>query len=217
MLLNIPKNVKRPEKKRFYILDGLLYCGDCKHRIMIRYQNKTGRSYTTCNYYRTYSKYQVCTTHTNNYEILERVILDNIKDVCKKYLSKSKIKDVIEKINFKDNSLIVKKQIENLEITNIKLIENLDKTYLDKLKGIIDESQYLRIKETLEKEIKNNNLSIDYLKEQKVLDQNDKVTKYLNEFLDLDNLSRKLLMTLVEKIYIYQDKRIDIIFTFTNS
>ena len=213
----LPKNVKRPEKKRFYILDGLLYCGDCKHRIMIRYQNKTGRSYTTCNYYRTYSKYQVCTTHTNNYEILERVILDNIKDVCKKYLSKSKIKDVIEKINFKDNSLIVKKQIENLEITNIKLIENLDKTYLDKLKGIIDESQYLRIKETLEKEIESNNLSIDYLKEQKVLDQNDKVTKYLNEFLDLDNLSRKLLMTLVEKIYIYQDKRIDIIFTFTNS
>ena len=213
----LPKNVKRPEKKRFYILDGLLYCGDCKHRIMIRYQNKTGRSYTTCNYYRTYSKYQVCTTHTNNYEILERVILDNIKDVCKKYLSKIKIKDVIEKINFKDNSLIVKKQIENLEITNIKLIENLDKTYLDKLKGIIDESQYLRIKETLEKEIKNNNLSIDYLKEQKVLDQNDKVTKYLNEFLDLDNLSRKLLMTLVEKIYIYQDKRIDIIFTFTNN
>ena len=51
----LPKNVKRPEKKRFYLLDGLLYCGDCKHRITIRYQNKTGRSYTTCDYYRTYS------------------------------------------------------------------------------------------------------------------------------------------------------------------
>ena len=25
----LPKNVKRPEKKRFYLLDGLLYCGDC--------------------------------------------------------------------------------------------------------------------------------------------------------------------------------------------
>ena len=89
----LPKNVKRPEKKRFYLLDGLLYCGDCKHRITIRYQTKTGRSYTTCDYYRTYSKYHVCTTHTNNYETLEKVILDNIKDVCKNYLNKNKIKD----------------------------------------------------------------------------------------------------------------------------
>ena len=68
----------RKEKKENNLLDGLLYCGDCKHRITIRYQNKTGRSYTTCDYYRTYSKYHVCTTHTNNYEVLESVILDNI-------------------------------------------------------------------------------------------------------------------------------------------
>ena len=68
----------RNEKKENHLLDGLLYCGDCKHRITIRYQTKTGRSYTTCDYYRTYSKYHVCTTHTNNYEALERVILDNI-------------------------------------------------------------------------------------------------------------------------------------------
>ncbi len=37
----LPKNVKRPDKKRFYLLDELLYCGECKHRITIRYQNKT--------------------------------------------------------------------------------------------------------------------------------------------------------------------------------
>ena len=49
------------------------------------------RSYTTCDYYRTYSKYHICTTHTNNYEVLEKVILDNIREVCKKYLDKNKI------------------------------------------------------------------------------------------------------------------------------
>ena len=104
----LPKNVKRLEKKRFYLLDGLLYCGDCKHRITIRYQNKTGRSYITCDYYRTYSKYHVYTTHTNNYEVLESVILDNIRDVCKKYLDKNKIKESISNIEFEDN--IIKKK-----------------------------------------------------------------------------------------------------------
>lgn len=215
----LPKNVKRPEKKRFYLLDGLLYCGDCKHRITIRYQNKTGRSYTTCDYYRTYSKYHVCTTHTNNYENLERVILDNIRDVCKEYLDKSKIKDSISNMEFKDNSLKIKKQIESLELANNKLTENLDKNYMNMLKGIIDEEQYIRVSENIKNEISNNKKNIDNLKnensESNKIDKKQ-IEKYINEFLSLENPTRELIINLVEKIYIYQEKRIDIIFTFKN-
>ena len=214
----LPKNVKRPEKKRFYLLDGLLYCGDCKHRITIRYQNKTRRSYTTCDYYRTYSKYHVCTTHTNNYEILESIILDNIKNVYEKYLDKNKIKDSLGNITFEDNSLNLKKQIESLELTNTKLIENLDKTYMDSLKGIIDESQYLRVSESIKKEIDDNKKHIDNLKNQKANKiDNQKIDQYINEFLSIEKPSRELIINLVEKIYIYQDKKIDIIFTFKNT
>ncbi len=215
----LPKNVKRPEKKRFYLLDGLLYCGDCKHRITIRYQNKTGRSYTTCDYYRTYSKYHVCTTHTNNYEMLENVILDNIKEVCKKNLDKNKIKEGLNNIEFEDNTLKIKKQIESLEIANNKLTKNLDKTYMDRLKEIIDEEQYLRISEFIKKEINDNKKKIDNFKNEQTNSNkidNKILEKYINEFLSLENPTRELIINLVEKIYIYQDKTIDIIFTFKN-
>ena len=216
----LPKNVKRPDKKRFYLLDGLLYCGDCKHRITIRYQNKTGRSYTTCDYYRTYSKYHVCTTHTNNYEVLESVILENIKEVCKKYLDKNKIKESIGNISSIDNTLKIKKQIESLEIANNKLITNLDKNYINMLKGIIDEEQYIRVSENLKHEIDNNKKNIDNLKNEnsefnKI--DNKMIEKYINEFLSLEKPTRELIINLVEKIYIYQDKRVDIIFTFKNA
>ena len=43
--------------------------------------------------------------------------------------------------------------------------------------------------------------------------------KYINEFLSIDNPTRELIINLVKKIYIYQDKTnktIDIIFTFKN-
>ena len=216
----LPKNVKRPEKKRFYLLDGLLYCGDCKHRITIRYQNKTGRSYTTCDYYRTYSKYHVCTTHTNNYKVLESVILDNIRDVCRKYLDKNIIKESIGNIEFVDNSLKIKKQIESLEIANNKLTEILDKTYMDRLKNIIDEEQYLRISNNLKTEINNNNKHIGNLKNEQIEESkidNKQIEKYINDFLKIDIPSRELIINLVDKIYIYQDKRIDIIFTFNNN
>lgn len=43
-----------------------------------------------------------------------------------------------------------------------------------------------------------------------------RIEKYINEFLSLDNPTRELIVNLVEKIYIYQDKQIDIIFTFKN-
>lgn len=215
----LPKNVKRPEKKRFYLLDGLLYCGDCKHRITIRHQNKTGRSYTICDYYRTYSKYHFCTTHTNNYETLEKIILDNIKTICEEYLDKNKIKDSITDLKFEDNTLKVKRQIESFELTNNKLIHSLDKTYIDMLKGIIDQEQYIRVSENIKKEIKNNKQNIDNLKNEKfeVHKINTKqINEYINEFLSLDNPTRELIINLVEKIYIYQDKQIDIVFTFKN-
>ena len=216
----LPKNAKRPEKKRFYLLDGLLYCGDCKHRITIRYQNKTGRSYTTCDYYRTYSKYHVCTTHTNNYETLEKIILDNIKDVYEKYLDKNKIKDSIGNITFEDDTLKLKKQIESLELTNNKLTENLDKTYMDMLSGILDELQYLRVSKNIKNEIENNKARIDNLKNEQINSSkidNKKIEQYIDEFLSIENQTRKLIINLIEKIYIYQDKRVDIIFSFKNT
>ena len=215
----LPKNAKRPEKKRFYLLDGLLYCGDCKHRIIIRYQNKTGRSYTTCDYYRTYSKYHVCTTHTNNYEVLENVIIDNIREVCKKYLDKNKIKNFLDNLEFEDNTLKIKKQIEGLEITNNKLTKSLDKTYMDRLRGIIDEEQYIRVSENIKTEMDNNKKNIDNLKNESIeankID-NKQIEKYINEFLSIEKPTRELIINLVHKIYIYQDKTIDIIFIFKN-
>ena len=90
---------------------------------------------------------------------------------------------------------------------------------MDMLKGIIDEEQYLRVSENLKQEIENNKSSIDNLKnensESNKID-NKMIEKYIDEFLSLENPTRELIINLVEKIYIYQDKTIDIIFTFKN-
>lgn len=90
---------------------------------------------------------------------------------------------------------------------------------MDMLKGIIDEEQYIRVSENLKQEIANNKSIIDNLKNEKTNDNkvdNKKIEKYINEFLSLENPTRELIINLVEKIYIYQDKTIDIIFTFKN-
>ena len=88
------KNVGRIEKKENHLLDGLLYCGECGNRIGITpRRKKDGKSYTICNYYRAYMKYKVCTTHSNNYDKLEKVIIDSLKEECLKYIDENKIKE----------------------------------------------------------------------------------------------------------------------------
>ena len=90
---------------------------------------------------------------------------------------------------------------------------------MDRLKGIIDEEQYLRVSENIKKEIDKNKKNIDNLKNESIESNkidNKQREKYINDFLSLDNPPRELIINLVEKIYIYQNKSIDIIFTFKN-
>ena len=90
---------------------------------------------------------------------------------------------------------------------------------MDRLKCLIDEEQYLRVSENIKKEINDNKKKIDNFKNKKINENkmdNKKIEKYINDFLSLDKPTRELIINLVEKIYIYQDKTIDIIFTFKN-
>ena len=64
----------------------------------------------------------------------------------------------------KDNSLKIKKQMEGLELANNKLTENSDKNYMNMLKGIIDEEQYIRVSENIKTEISNNKKILIILK-----------------------------------------------------
>ena len=107
--------------------------------------------------------------------------------------------------------------MEGLELANNKLTENSDKNYMNMLKGIIDEEQYIRVSENIKTEISNNKKSIDNLKNEN--SESNKINKkqiekYINKFLSLENSTRELIINFLEKIYIYQDKAIDIIFTF---
>jgi len=142
-----------------------------------------------------------------------------IKNVCNAYLDKDKIKESLKDIEFKDDSSKIKCEITNLEVINKKLNENLDKSYIDNLKGIIDDEQYARISKLLKQEINANKEKIDNLKAMNVNDSkqdNRQIENYINEFLSLENPTRELIINLIEKIEIYDDKTIDINLTFNN-
>ena len=151
----IPKNVGRNEKKEVHLLDGLLYCGDCGHRISVQpRRKKDNRCYTICNYYRTYIRQKFCTLHCNNYDFLEQVVLDTLKNYCLKYLDGKNVKErVLSNINGNETDTN-QKEIKLLEQEINRINENLDDIYLDKLNKVINEEQFNRVTIKLENELK---------------------------------------------------------------
>lgn len=208
----LSKNKYEGKKKEKYLLDGLLYCKECGHCISITpRRKKDNRCYTICNYYRTYIKEKVCTIHSNNYDILEKEVLSKLKESYLKYINKEKvISEVLKILNKKDN-LIDERNNLIKEINNIK--DNLDTIYLDKINNKIEEEQYQRIKEKLEKTLKTKEAKL--AKINKEINQKDKNIK-LDTYLSDEYISRELVTNLIEKIEINKDKIVDIKFTFSN-
>ena len=66
----IVQNYNRNEKKNMFLLDGLLFCYECKHKIGVRGKNN-GNYYMVCNNYRRNSKLKLCTSHGFSYSNLE--------------------------------------------------------------------------------------------------------------------------------------------------
>ena len=206
----LPKNVGRNDKKEQNLLDGLLYCGDCGHRISVQARRKKdNKHYTMCNYYRTYMKEHLCTTHSNNYDKLEQLILNNLKEfVIENY----------KNINTNNNE----KEIEILSKEINQINDNLDNIYIDKLNKTITEDQFNRVKNKLEIELDRKITRLNELKKissEKTNEEkaNKEIEKFINKFLTMNNPSRELVSSLIDRIDIFEDKRIVIKVSFSDN
>lgn len=216
----LPKNVGRCEKKEIHLLDGLLYCGDCGHRISVTpRRKKDNRCYTICNYYRSYMKKTLCTTHSNNYDKLEKIIINSLKEECLRYINKKTIKEVVmNNINKKDEVSTLK-NIKMLEEEVKRINDNLDNIYLDKLNNKITIEQFDRLTAKLNNELKikkDKLVELNYEKnnQENTNINNQEIEEYINKFLSMDEPSRELIVNLIDRIEIYEDKTINVKVTF---
>lgn len=208
----IVQNYNRNEKKHHFLLDGLLICYECKHKIGVR-TRKNGRLDMICNNYRRNSKLGLCTSHGFNYEQLEKMVLEYMKNLFLK-IDGNKIE-----LNIK-NSLSKKDYGENLKKieTEIKLINNnIDKMYVDKLNGKISEEMYDRLFNKLKNEIKQKEreyIGVKNEQENNSNDDVDNIKKLVKDFLKFEKPTQKIMKALVNRIEVHQDKQVDIILNF---
>ena len=224
----LKKNKSFKGTKHDYLFKGLLYCAECGARLNITYSNYALKKYgeyrytTICySYSRLYS--DICTRHSNSIPELEEVLIRHIKEVCSRYINEN-LQDELISMAKKQRQLELKqisneKRLETLEqkIADIGLyIKNL---YMDKVKGVVSENDYISLVADFTKDrdnlIKEKEELITIINNQKPqIDETAKIEKLAKEFISLEKPTKQLLNELIEKITISENKEINIYFKF---
>ena len=135
-------------------------------------------------------KERLCTTHSNNYDELEKVVINSLKKSCIDYINKKQIKEKILNNLNEDNKAILIHEL-NILINEIKHInENLDIIYIDKLNKKINEQQFERVKIKLENDLNIKQKRYDEVSSNVNLKANDNsknklINKYIEDFLSM--------------------------------
>lgn len=224
----LKKNKSFKGTRHDYLFKGLLYCAECGARLNITYSNYALKKYgeyrytTICySYSRLYS--DICTRHSNSIPELEEVLIKHIKEVCSRYINENLQDELISMAK-------KQKQFELKQITNEKKLETLEQKisdiglyiknlYMDKVKGVVSENDYVSLVADFTKDrdnlIKEKEELIKIINNQKPqIDETAKIEKLAKEFLSLEKPTKQLLNELIEKITISENKKINIYFKF---
>lgn len=162
-----------------------------------------------------------CTTHSNNYDELEKAIIESLTEKFLGYINKDKIKNNVLNNLTEDNKINNEKELDMLTKDIKQINDNLDIIYIDKLNKKITEEQFERVKVKLENELNtkqkrynelNNSINDNINEESK----NKMIDQYINKFLSMKEPSRELIINLIDKIEIFEDKTINIEATFND-
>lgn len=224
----LKENKSFKDTKHDYLFKGLLFCSECGARLNVTYSNYALKRYgeyrytTICySYSRLYS--DICTRHSNSIPELEEVLIKHIKEVCSRYINENLQDELISMAK-------KQKQFELKQITNEKKLETLEQKisdiglyiknlYMDKVKGVVSENDYVSLVADFTKDrdnlIKEKEELIKIINNQKPqIDETAKIEKLAKEFLSLEKPTKQLLNELIEKITISENKKINIYFKF---
>lgn len=224
----LKKNKSFKGTKHDYLFKGLLFCSECGARLNVTYSNYALKKYgeyrytTICySYSRLYS--DICTRHSNSIPELEEVLIKHIKEVCSRYINENLQDELI-------NMAKKQKQLELKQISNEKRLETLEQKisdiglyiknlYMDKVKGVVNENDYISLVADFTKDkdnlIKEKEELIKIINNQKPqINENAKIERLAKDFLSLERPTKQLLNELIEKITISENKEINIYFKF---
>ena len=220
-------NYRSSPKKEPELLQGLLICHDCKRKMGISKKDHIGKDgklykqyYTQCLYYRRNRHLKLCTIHSVNYFDVENQVLQSLNEICKKYMKLVDFDKLTQQGKEKLQSFtnIYEKKIKIIEKEIADLDHKIEVIYMDRLNNAIGIDTYNKIsnkfeeqKEQFQKELIELKENYEDYKNNNTIDNLLETKKIVNLYLkNRKNLTRHLILQLIDHIEIHEDKTIDL-------
>ena len=217
-LLNSRKYTR--SRKYDFLLKGLIFCHECGYPLaVINRKTTTGedRLFFVCRTYQRFTKAGVCTCHCIKEQVVTDAVIEKVREICQAYLHPHRLQ-MIAKETIQTDKKELKQEYAIHAVRNkiSSLTNNLDKMYMDRLSGLLTETDFERMyqrmkieRTALEEKLK----ELERLKESPI--SSDTLSKELvQRFLQSAYTSRELLVSLIERIELTETKQIIIKFRF---
>lgn len=208
-------------KNESYMYAGILYCGDCGSSMVHRKESYKGREYINyiCSNYNRNGK-DACSRHCIREEDLNQIVLGELQGYINSMCDCEKVLAHLDELNVNyDEAVAHDKEIVALKQELTKCSAFKASLYQDLRDEIISKEQFTRYREEfsakereLEQAIREQETIIRNIYENGIV-----VAKDLEQFregLVIGNLDRVALVSFIDRILIYDDFRVEIVFKY---
>ena len=215
-------NSRRHTRSRTYdfLLKGLIFCHECGYPLaVLNRKNAKGEDvlYFVCRTYQRFTKAGVCTCHSIKEKTVTDAVIAKVREVCQAYLNPDELlpaaQEAVENAR-KQSSL--ETELQALQSKIDSLTANLDRMYTDRLSGLLPEADFQRIfsRIKLEREQLEAKRQELELRQKSPVRSEDRARELVQRFIETAGESRELLVSLIERVELTEDKEIIIKFRF---
>ena len=213
---------RRHTRSRVYdfLLKGLIFCRECGYPLAtVNRKNAAGedRLFFVCRTYQRFTKAGVCTCHSVKEKTVTDAVVTKVREVCGAYMDPGALLPIAKKALADANAGGTgDSRIQWMQSRIDILTGRIDKMYMDRLAGILNEEDFRRIYQKLkaEKSALKDKMGALQRKQQEPEITEDQARRLTERFLENACVNRALLISLIERIELSEDKQIYIRFRF---
>ena len=218
MLVNSRKHTR--SRTYDFLLKGLIFCHECGYPLaVLNRKNARGEDvlYFVCRTYQRFTKGGACTCHSIKEKTVTDAVIDKVREVCQAYLNPDELLpmalEAVENAR-KQNNLEAELQVVQAKIDS--LTANLDRMYTDRLNGLLPEEDFQRIFNRMKldrKLLEEKRQALEFRKKSPIRSE-DRARELVQRFIETAGESRELLVSLIERVELTEDKEVIIKFRF---
>lgn len=203
-----------------FLLKGLIFCHECGYPLaVLNRKNARGEDvlYFVCRTYQRFTKAGVCTCHSIKEKTVTDAVVAKVREVCQACLKPDELLPMArEAVENAEKGSGLKMELQDLQSRIDSLTAKLDRMYTDRLNGLLPEADFQRIFSRIkgEREQLEEKRKALAFQQKSPVPSEDRARELVQRFIETAGESRELLVSLIERVELTEDKEVIIKFRF---